>query len=266
MRNGNTIEIKPGLSYLEWPTQPNDAMRKAAPLCLLVLLVWVKTAIAQSGSGLSAQQILEKSIAYHDPQGRWAGFRADFRIEMITPGRPKRVSRIRMDHPGQAFDLEVERGKDRYAIYIKADSCRIAFQGSDDIPEQVAKELNLNCDRGRFYRDYYTYLYGLPMKLRDPGTRLDARVQRKLLEGKEYWVLRANYEAEVGTDTWYFYFDPESYAMEAYQFYHDEAQNDGEYILLEGLETVGGIRMPRVRSWYTNRDKKLLGTDTLYGD
>ncbi len=27
---------------------------------------------------------------------------------------------------------------------------------------------------------------------------------------------------EVGEDTWYFYFDPLTYAMEVYQFYHEE--------------------------------------------
>ncbi len=112
-------------------------------------------------------------------------------------------------------------------------------------------------------KDYYTYLYGLPMKLRDPGTQIDLLVRKKTFMEKEYLVLRVTYDKEVGEDTWYFYFDPENYAMEAYQFFHKEAENDGEYILLSGEETIHGIRMPKVRAWYYNKDNTYLGTDTL---
>ena len=113
------------------------------------------------------------------------------------------------------------------------------------------------------YRNYYSYLYGLPMKLRDPGTHLDPKVEKKNFHGKDYWVLEVRYDPEVGEDLWYFYFNPDTYAMEAYQFYHDVAKNDGEYILLEGEHRLGGMRIPKIRTWYTNKEEKLLGTDTL---
>ena len=103
-------------------------------------------------------------------------------------------------------------------------------------------------------KNYYTYLYGLPMKLKDPGTILDSKVQTKPFEGKEYLVLKVNYEEGVGKDVWYFYFDPNTFAMEVYQFYHDESKNDGEYILLEGLEEINDIKMPKTRVWYVNSD------------
>nr|WP_262709923.1 DUF6503 family protein [Allomuricauda onchidii] len=111
--------------------------------------------------------------------------------------------------------------------------------------------------------EHYTYLYGLPMKLKDPGTILSDKVQTKTFKGKEYLVLKVNYEGGVGDDVWYFYFDPKSYAMEVYQFYHAELENDGEYILLEGLEEINGILMPKTRLWYYNKDDKFLGTDIL---
>jgi len=113
------------------------------------------------------------------------------------------------------------------------------------------------------YRDYYSYLYGLPMKLRDPGTRISPKVEKRSFHGKEYWVLEVRYEPEVGQDLWYFYFNPDTYALEAYQFYHDKDKNDGEYILLEGEDRLGGMRLPKIRTWYTNKEEKLLGTDTL---
>ena len=62
-------------------------------------------------------------------------------------------------------------------------------------------------NRGSMMKDYYTYLYGLPMKLKDPGTIVDPKVTKKRFKGKRYLVLKVSYDQEVGKDTWYFYFD-----------------------------------------------------------
>ena len=45
--------------------------------------------------------------------------------------------------------------------------------------------------------------------------------------------------------------------------YHDESKNDGEYILLSGLEDINGIQMPKKRDWYYNSNDKFLGSDLL---
>ena len=112
-------------------------------------------------------------------------------------------------------------------------------------------------------KNYYTYLYGLPMKLKDPGTQLDPKAFKKIFQGKEYWVLKVSYAPAVGKDVWYFYLDPMTYQLRHYQFYHDEQKGDGEYILLSGEIEIGGIKMPKDRAWYMNLDQKYLGTDFL---
>jgi hypothetical protein len=55
-------------------------------------------------------------------------------------------------------------------------------------------------------RNYYTFLYGLPMKLTDPGTIIDPVVVKKEFMGKEYLVLKSNMKGSKRF--WYFYFDP----------------------------------------------------------
>ncbi|MDF0707935.1 DUF6503 family protein [Flagellimonas okinawensis] len=216
-----------------------------------------------SAQKLSANEVLEKAIAFHDPNGNWSNLKATFKVIMETPSRPKRTSIIAMDFPQQVFTLDVEQNGNTYAYSFDKDSCEISLNGSKDFSQEEAEEFRLNCERGNFMKDYYTYLYGLPMKLNDPGTQLNPEVQKKTFKGKEYLVLNVTYDAEVGTDEWYFYFDPSTYAMEVYQFYHDEDKKDGEYILLEGLEDINGIKMPKTRAWYVNKDDKYLGTDTL---
>ncbi|MEN1786402.1 MAG: DUF6503 family protein, partial [Bacteroidota bacterium] len=205
----------------------------------------------------------QKSIAYHDPQGNWKGFQGNFKVTMEKPGEPDRISDIKLDFLEEQFILKVSKQGDHYQFSLDKDSCVVSLNGNTKPASKDVKRLRLTCDRGTMYRDYYTYLYGLPMKLLDPGTQIDPLVQRKAFHGNTYRVLRVTYEATVGKDIWYFYFNPSTYALEAYQFYHDEDKNDGEYILLEAMETVQGIKMPKVRKWYYNKDDVYLGADIL---
>lgn len=213
-----------------------------------------------------AKALLEKSIAYHDPQGRWSSLKANFTITMETPNRPLRTTQIEVDFPQQYFKTTVEKGGVKTTAIWKAGECTHQLEGSTSFTAAQAKEHGLNCERTTKMKNYYTYLYGLPMKLRDPGTQLDPNVYTKTLQGKTYDCLKVTYSQEVGKDTWYFYLDKTTAQLRHYQFFHDEGKNDGEYILLSGEATVEGIKMPKDRAWYTNGDDRYLGTDFLSND
>jgi hypothetical protein len=212
---------------------------------------------------LTGNELLEKAISYHDPNGNWATFNGQLNITMKMPDGSVRLSEIKIDLPRQFF--QVNSTKDRVQIQrtVNKGQCELQLNGSSAISEEEQKKHRLSCDNAKMYRDYYTYLYGLPMKLKDPGTIIHSKTQRKTFKGKEYVVLKVAYEKEVGDDIWYFYFDPNSYAMEVYQFFHEEAKNDGEYILLSEIEEVSNIKIPKVRTWYYNEGDELLGTDFL---
>ena len=151
---------------------------------------------------------------------------------------------------------------------ITKDTCHYALNGKKLLSVSEKKAYNINCDRATLYKNYYTFLYGLPMKLKDPGTRIDNNVQTKVFNGKSYLVLKVHYDEEVGSDVWYFYFNPKTYAMEIYQFYKTNNQGEiipesGEYILLTGEAVINNIKMPKNRAWYYNKDNTYLGTDIL---
>jgi hypothetical protein len=207
--------------------------------------------------------VLDKAITYHDPRGVWGRFKGQFTVVMQSPGETDRVSIIQLNQPESHFLLQVSLGDSRKSYELKNDSCSLTYKGSQEFSKAIAESERLSCERAFMYRNYYSYLYGLPMKLKDKGTKLDPKVTSRIFKGKEYLVLKATYDKEVGEDTWYFYFNPKTYAMEAYQFFHDESKNDGEYILLSGEEAIQGIRMPKTRVWYTNKEEILLGTDIL---
>jgi len=230
-------------------------------LISLVLLLFVfKSLQAQE---LTANQLLDKSIAYHDPGGNWKQFQSILHINLEMPNRPTRKSEVYLNLPKQVFGLKTIQ--DTITTYRKLEygKCSFLLNGRTKLDSIEIERHQADCERTKMYRNYYTYLYGLPMKLKDPGTIIDPKVEKKKFKGNEYLVLRATYDKSVGTDEWYFYFDPETYALKVYQFYKDKTKNDGEYILLaEELET-NGIKLPKTRAWYYNNNDGYLGTDNL---
>ncbi len=212
---------------------------------------------------LTGNQLLQNAIAYHDPNNNWPTFNGEFIVTMETPKKTERKSKIKINLPGQVFSLTVNQEAISLEYILKDNDCKLRLNGNAEFSEAQQKTFNLNCERALMMKNYYTYLYGLPMKLKDPGTIIDPEVKRRKFKNKEYLVLKVTYTEDVGGDTWYFYFDPITYAMEVYQFFHDESKNDGEYILLTGEETIQNIKMPKTRAWYYNKDNTYLGTDVL---
>lgn len=229
----------------------------------VLLTIFLLQGVLNYAQEITGTQLLERAIAYHDPENNWSSFKGKMLIEMESPKNSPRNTVIEMKLPKNYFKTTVK--KNNYTIESELDNgkCTLKLNGSTSIFPKIKDSLNISCDRAKMMKNYYTYLYGLPMKLKDKGTIIDNNVIKKTFKGKEYLVLKATYEKEVGNDTWYFYFDPKTYAMEVYQFFHDESKNDGEYILLSEMITVNGIKIPKVRAWYYNKGDVYLATDNL---
>jgi hypothetical protein len=227
-----------------------------------VLLILLLISMSSFSQEITGDELLEKAIQFHDPNGNWATFEGSFLVRMETPNSAPRESNIQINFSKEYFSLKAIRDTVSKGYTLRKGVCTVAINGNDNPSEALKKKYNLNCERAKIYKNYYTYLYGLPMKLKDEGTIVDQKVVKKVFKGKEYLVLKATYNQEVGKDTWYFYFDSKTYAMEVYQFFK-EAKDSGEYILLTDLETINGIKMPKNRAWYYNKDNGYLGTDIL---
>ncbi len=212
---------------------------------------------------LTGKQLLENAINYHDPNDNWKTFKANLFVTMETPSKSNRDSDIVIDLPNEFFSVKSTVDNKISEYIIDKDSITIVFNGDKNPSKEILKENRLSENRAKLFQNYYTYLYGLPMKLKDTGTIIHENVENKIFKGKEYWVLKATYTEAVGKDIWYFYFDKGTYAMKIYQFFHDESKNDGEYILLTEEKTINEIKMPKNRAWYMNKDDKYLGTDIL---
>jgi hypothetical protein len=232
-----------------------------------LFLVFILTSVYSFSQSITANQLLDKAIAYHDSNGNWNSFNDTFTVVMTTPNASPRESKIALNLPAEYFSVTAKRDTITTTYTMNKGKCDISYNGTV-LNEAQAKAKNMSCERADFMKNYYSYLYGLPMKLKDASTNLDSKVEQKTFKGKQYLVLKASYDASVGSDVWYFYFNPKTYAMEVYQFFKTDDNGNlipgsGEYILLTKEAVVNSIKMPKVRAWYYNKDDKYLGTDTL---
>jgi len=225
---------------------------------------------AAAGEAPTPEQVLAGSIAHHDPNGFWN--RGEIRLQVRTlyseayaerAGASESQGEIVLCPAEQEFRYTRTRGGDVIEYRLNGGEGGVTLNGSADISEEDRERLRIG--KPAMYRDYFEYLYGMPMKLRDPGTRLDPEVAETEFSGQTCWAIRVTYDPEVGEDIWYFYFDRASFALIGYRFFHDESVNDGEYITFEGEaeDKATGLRLPRARAWYFNADDAHLATDDI---
>ena len=216
-----------------------------------------------NAQSITGQALLEKSIQYHDAKGKWAKFKGTLQFTETRPGGGDRQSTVKLDNKKGYFYLSQNRNGNQIEKIVEQDVCQYKVNGVASIADSLVQKLRLTCPQIQRTRNYYVYLWGMPMKLKDRGTQIQEKVTTTTFQGKEVLSMKVTYDKGVGEDIWYFYFNPKNYALVGYRFYHDEAVNDGEYIPLEGEEIINGIRFPKTRTWFVNKDDRLLGADIL---
>ena len=191
----------------------------------------------------SPEDILGKAIQYHDPNEKWNTLETTLHFTETRPDGSERKALIYLNNLNGS--MKINRN-DEEAYEVKGDESFVIKGEYDEA-------------RGLRLRNYYLYLWGLPIKILDEGTPKIEEVEDESIDGEATKVLRVAYEK----DTWYFNFDKQTGRMLQYRFYKDEAAGKGELITLEDEIMVNGIKIPQKRSWYTLPEMKYLGTDIL---
>ena len=60
----------------------------------IVILSFITTFLISCNHNMSPEQLLEKTINYHDPDNQWNGFNSTFHVTMKTPNNSHRESDI----------------------------------------------------------------------------------------------------------------------------------------------------------------------------
>ena len=143
----------------------------------LLLLITINT-LSQEFKGTD---LLKKAISYHDPNSKWDSFDGNFIVTSESPKRSIRKSIISLNNSESFFGIEIQQDENIITSILDNNDCSILFNGKFDFSNEIKDKYRLDCERVKYLRNYYTYLYGLPMKLNDPGTIIEPNVEKEQL-------------------------------------------------------------------------------------
>lgn len=214
--------------------------------------------------GTAAEALLARSLAFHDPHRRW-GAPLALRWQSANPDGEVRM---RFDLSwSEAGDFSMRGTRKGHSlegtIPLRGDA-RFSVDGgpADAVDPKLRAALVLEREEGRFWRNYFGFLAGLPMNLKGEGLHIEPEVRPARFGGRELQSIRVRFEPSVGTDLWTFYFESDG-ALVGCRFDRADPDKVGERIEFEGLVETGGLRLPARRRWYMNDDGKYLGEDRL---
>ena len=193
----------------------------------------------------TAEDILNRSIKAHDPEGKWHGFKQAITIKSQS---------VFSDNQPENLILTLDIAHD-YLCY-QNDRRKVACCFQNDKTMDMLK--NQDCGSYSWTKDFYTYTLGLPMKLQDHNTNLQATFTDTLFNNKECFTLYVNYEKE----NWEYYINKSNYYLEGFKFVQNNDNTKGEIVVNNGTTTINGVNFSSTKTWYA-LDGKLIGTDSL---
>ena len=211
------------------------------PLVLLTILLFN----CSQKRALTAEGILNKSISYHDPNGVWGQFKGTFHFESSFSWNDS-IPEALIISIDVANDYLRYQNLDRESDYVfHKDECK-TLKGSVKCEDQI------------WIKNFYTYTWGLPMKLKDPGTAIKDTLITREFNNVSCYVLSVDYENEK----WNYYMDEESFQLLGFDFIFKNKKK-GETIYLSSERKVGKMRLASKRVWTDYYDGTALGTNEL---
>ncbi len=243
---------------------PDDP--EALGLLALMLLQDSRREARQTGDGLpTASELVSGSRAHHDPQGVWESGDFVLSLRFETSDGNESLQTVRIDNGRGRFVMERDLDGRGLQATLESDGSCVFHLDGEEVPAEapLLLEKEWTAERVGRYRDYYRFLWGQPMNLSEPGRLEGAQVTSATFQNRAVLTLRVQFEPPVGTDLWYFHFQPGSKALVGYEFYDDDTKRRGEYIVFEGEEEGAGLVLPARRTWYQAWDDVMLGVDAL---
>lgn len=100
---------------------------------------------------LKASEVLERAIAYHDPNGNWETFNTTFQVTMTTPNNAARVSDITINLPDEFFKLVATRDGNKTSYTLDKTKCTTCI--TDSITQPGTRT---PCETAMLYKNHYT--------------------------------------------------------------------------------------------------------------
>jgi len=217
-----------------------------------------------------AKDLIKHSIAYHDPNGNWMHFKSTIQSNSSlwkNDGvKEKNTAELFFDNQNGVFKIHSITNEIELKGEMSRDTCY--NQILNEITEDIALKYKqtLGCNGINFYKDYYAYLIGLPMKLLDSESIINDTIFERQYNGIKYDVVKVNYQPLDKNPSWYFYFNKKNHSFELCKFTSRKDENKGgEYIIYNQEKNVQGMKLKGQQVWLYNKPTlDTLAVDNLH--
>lgn len=193
----------------------------------------------------SATEVLDRSIMFHDPNNNWNSFNETINLKSQS---------IFSDNQPENITLTFDVAQDRLC-YLN-DQRHVGCCFIDTVTQEMFK--NVDCSGYTWTKDFYTYIWGLPMKLKDPNTKINTTFPIVTFNNTDCYELSTSYEKEH----WMYFINTKSFYLEGFKFITKSDSTKGEIVINNASEKIDNISFQKNRTWFDLK-MKLIGTDSL---
>lgn len=219
---------------------------KNTSTCLALFLSLILDSCLLNPEKLSNEEIISRTIEFHDPYNNWHTLRAEFHFD-------SQFSFADSTQEDIVVQIEVAENNFKYDNKYR----KVALSYPRDTCMQESE--NGSCEQYRWTKNFYTYIWGLPMKLKDPGIHPEKETKKTFFNNYKCHVVPVHYEKE----NFLFYIDTANFQLRGFEFHKNDSSGKGEKIVLKDLYEFNHIKFPRHKTYIILPENTLGGTNEV---
>lgn len=201
--------------------------------------------ITACSEALTAKKIISNSIQFHDPNLKWTSLNQTLSFDSRFSFNDSVPEEMHLTFNNGSQEFTYNNLDRAVKLHYTPDTC-------------YKKTSNGDCNGYKWTYGFYPFIWGLPMKLEDPGVEPESSFKATTFNNLKVWEVQINYTAE----NYWFYFDKTNYQLRGFKFIKNDNSKKGEIIVLNNLLEVNGIKFPKHRTWL-HLDSSLIGTNEV---
>jgi hypothetical protein len=239
-------------------------MMKNLTLMLLVFCITahINPCAAQSDVPYSASDLLEKAIKFHDPEGKWNNYSGKVKLNTSFPdGNTYGTEIFEIDVAKNFYCCTRLAGGMKIIKGIKEGKIFRSVNGNINLTPEEINKFGIGDTGIIMMKEWHYFHFGILAYFRSVGSDLQNKVTRSNFMGKDCYLLTfIGDSSKVTEPRWagevIFYIDAKTFAVNGIQW-----TSWGVYEMLEGSLDINGIKLSKVRNYYTKEDNTLQGVD-----
>lgn len=226
---------------------------------LLFLLISIFSSYNLFAQELSVEEIVKNTVRFYDPQAQWKLSNFSFELDEPRLKTPQRHSQVILNNKSKELKITRYYLPDTIVQGVDQNAHFFIFNGQEiDLDNDTIRMDSYRTSKARVegMGKFYSFLLGMPHNL--------PQIKDKILishANSDIYILEIELSEPIISKKWRLYIDKNDFYLKKMETSDNEF---GEIIIFsEETAEVKGIKFPRFRHWYNEKDNAYLGSDII---